>query len=62
MGNVLTFIEYQGSTLRGSALSAIAAGRQLAEKHGGEVVALLAGKGAKDAAAEAQKVAETREG
>jgi len=57
MGNVLTFIEYSDSALRGSALSAIAAGRQLAEKHGGEVVALLVGKGAKAAAAEAQKVA-----
>ena len=59
MGNVVTFIEYAEGALRGSALSAIAAGRQLAEKHGGEVVALLVGKGAKAAAAEAQKVAKT---
>src|SRR5262249_15435381 len=57
MGNVVTFIEYGDSTLRGSALSAISAARQLAEKHGGEVVALLVGKGAKAAAGEARKVA-----
>src|SRR6266568_6141636 len=57
MGNVLTFIEYSEAALRGSALSAIQAGRQLAEKHGGEVVALLVGKGAKAAADEARKVA-----
>src|SRR5215470_7815239 len=57
MGNVVTFIEYADSSLRGSALSAIAAARQLADKHGGEVVALLVGKGAKAAAGEAQKVA-----
>jgi electron transfer flavoprotein alpha subunit len=57
MGNVLTFIEFSGSTLRGSALSAIAAAGQLAAKHGGQVVALLAGKGAKAAAEEARKVA-----
>jgi electron transfer flavoprotein alpha subunit len=57
MGNVLTFIEYTDTALRGSALSAIAAARQLADKHGGAVVALLVGKGAKAAAGEAQKVA-----
>jgi electron transfer flavoprotein alpha subunit len=57
MGNVLTFVEYSGSTLRGSALSAVAAASQLAAKHGGQVVALLVGKGAKAAAEEARKVA-----
>jgi electron transfer flavoprotein alpha subunit len=57
MGTVVTFIEYSDSTLRGSALSALAAARQLADKHGGDVVALLVGKGAKAAAGEAQKVA-----
>jgi electron transfer flavoprotein alpha subunit len=57
MGNVLTFIEYSGSALRGSALSAIAAANQLAAKHGGQVVALLVGKDAKAAAEEARKVA-----
>src|SRR5215510_5018702 len=57
MGNVVTFIEYAGGALRGSALSAIGAARLLAEKHGGEVVALLVGKGAKGAAAEAAKLA-----
>jgi electron transfer flavoprotein alpha subunit len=57
MGTVLTFIEFSDSALRGSALSAIAAARQLADKNGGEVVALLVGKGAKAAAGEARKVA-----
>ncbi len=57
MGNVLTFIEYADSALRGSALSAISAAQKLAEKHGGDVVALLVGKGARAAAPEAQKLA-----
>jgi electron transfer flavoprotein alpha subunit len=57
MGNVVTFIEFGDAALRGSALSALQAARQLAEKHGGEVVALLVGKGAKAAAGEAKKVA-----
>jgi electron transfer flavoprotein alpha subunit len=57
MGHVLTFIEFSDGALRGSALSAVAAARQLAEHHGGEVIALLVGKGAKAAAGEAQKVA-----
>jgi len=54
MGNVLTFIEFQDAGLRGSALSALTAAGRLAEKHGGKVVALLVGKGAKAAAAEAR--------
>jgi electron transfer flavoprotein alpha subunit len=55
MGNVLTFLEYSGGNLRGSALAALAAARQLADKHGGQVVALLVGAGAAGAAAEAKK-------
>jgi electron transfer flavoprotein alpha subunit len=57
MGNVLTFIEYSDSSLRGSALAAVAAAGKLAEKQGGQVVALLVGKGARAAAGEAQKIA-----
>ena len=57
MGNVLTFVEYQGAELRGSALSAINAARQLAEKHGGQVVLLLAGKGEHAEAAHASTFA-----
>jgi electron transfer flavoprotein alpha subunit len=57
MGNVLAFIEFNQAALRGSALSALAAARQLAEHHGGAVVALLVGKGARAAAGEAKKVA-----
>ena len=53
MGNILTFVEYQGDSLRGSALSAISCARQLAEKHGGQVSLLLIGKGAAAAAAQA---------
>ena len=53
MGNVVVFCEYSADALRGSALSAITCARQLAEKQGGQVVALLVGKdaaGATDAA------------
>jgi electron transfer flavoprotein alpha subunit len=57
MGNVLTFVEYQGSSLRGAALSAIHAARQVAEKEGGQVIALLVGKGAQAAADDAKKYA-----
>jgi electron transfer flavoprotein alpha subunit len=57
MGNVIAFLEYSGSTLRGSALAALNAARQVAEKQGGQVVALLAGKGAQAAAADARKYA-----
>jgi electron transfer flavoprotein alpha subunit len=57
MGHVLTFCEYSGSTLRGSALSAIHAARQLAELHQGQVVLVLVGKGAKAAAEHAKKLA-----
>lgn len=54
MGTVLTVVETSGTTLRGSALSAIAAARQLAEHHGGEVVLLVMGAGVA-AAAEAAR-------
>jgi electron transfer flavoprotein alpha subunit len=57
VGNVLTYIESAGASLRGSALSAVSAARQLAEKHGGQVVVLLVGAGTKAAAAEAAKYA-----
>ena len=57
MGHVLTLIEHSGSTVRGSALAALAAAGKVAEKHGGHAVALLVGKGAKAAAGEARKVA-----
>jgi electron transfer flavoprotein alpha subunit len=57
MGNVLTFIENSDAALRGSALSALTAAAQVAAKHGGEVVALLVGKGSKAATGEARKYA-----
>jgi electron transfer flavoprotein alpha subunit len=53
MGNVLTFVEYSGAGLRGSALSAITAARKLAEAGGGQVHLLLVGKGAAAAGAAA---------
>src|SRR5688500_11059165 len=57
MGNVLAFCEVSGSALRTNALSCIAFARLAAEKHGGEVVVLLAGKGVKAAAADAARYA-----
>jgi electron transfer flavoprotein alpha subunit len=57
MGNVIAFIEYHDAALKGSALSAVTAAQKLAEKHGGKLVALLVGKGAQAAAAEAKKYA-----
>ena len=57
MGNVLAFCEVAGSALRTNALSCIAFARQAAEKHGGQVVVLLAGKGVQAAAADAAKYA-----
>jgi electron transfer flavoprotein alpha subunit len=57
MGNVLAFFETSGAALRGSALSVAAAARKLAESHGGQVVALLLGKGVAAAAGEAKKLA-----
>ena len=57
MGNVLAFCEFTGSSLRSSALSNLTFARQAAEKHGGDVVALLIGKGAGDAGPDAAKYA-----
>jgi electron transfer flavoprotein alpha subunit len=57
MGTVLAFCEFTGSTLRSSALSNLTCARQLAGHHGGEVVALLIGKGAAAAGADAARYA-----
>jgi electron transfer flavoprotein alpha subunit len=57
MGNVLAFCEFNGAALKSSALSNIAFARKEAQAHGGEVVALLVGKGAQDASAAAAKYA-----
>jgi electron transfer flavoprotein alpha subunit len=57
MGNVLAFCEWQGQSLRGSALSTLNAAGQLAAKHAGQVVALLVGKGASAASSDAAKYA-----
>jgi electron transfer flavoprotein alpha subunit len=57
MGNVLAFCETSGAALRTNARSCIAFARQAAEKHGGQVVLLLVGKGAKEAAADAAQYA-----
>ncbi|MEM9491793.1 MAG: electron transfer flavoprotein subunit alpha/FixB family protein, partial [Myxococcota bacterium] len=57
MGNVLAFCESSGDKLRTSALANIAFARQAAEKHGGEVIALLIGASASAAGGEAAKYA-----
>jgi len=57
MGNVIAFCEYTGDGLRSSALANIAFARKAAEYHGGDVVALLIGKGAQAASASAAKYA-----
>lgn len=57
MGNVLAFCEIGGSKLRTSALANIEFARQAAETHGGEVIALLIGKSAAEAGAEAARYA-----
>jgi electron transfer flavoprotein alpha subunit len=57
MANILAYLEFSGAALRGSALSAIAAARKLAEHHGGGVTLLLVGKGAAEAAARARAYA-----
>jgi electron transfer flavoprotein alpha subunit len=54
MGNVVTLLEWSEGKLRGSALSAVNAARQLAAKHGGQVVGLVIGKGAAAIADEAK--------
>jgi electron transfer flavoprotein alpha subunit len=57
MGNVLAFSEFQGSALKSSALANLSFARDAAKAHGGEVVILLIGKGATEAAAAAAKFA-----
>jgi electron transfer flavoprotein alpha subunit len=57
MGNILAFCEFQGATLRSSALANLAFARSAATAHGGEVVALLVGHGAQGASAAAAKFA-----
>jgi electron transfer flavoprotein alpha subunit len=57
MGNVLAFCEFNGSTLRTSALANLAFARVAAAAHGGEVIALLVGAGAQAAGAAAAKYA-----
>jgi electron transfer flavoprotein alpha subunit len=57
MGNVLAFCEYQGSTLRTSALSNLTFARAAATAHGGDVIALLVGQGAAAAGADAARYA-----
>ncbi|HTJ41096.1 MAG TPA: FAD-binding protein [Kofleriaceae bacterium] len=57
MGNVLAFCEFSGSAPKSSALANIAFARKAAELHGGEVIALLVGKGAAAAAADTAKYA-----
>jgi electron transfer flavoprotein alpha subunit len=57
MGNVLAFCEFQGDSLRTSALANIAFARTAAQAHGGEVIALLVGDGAGKAAGHAAKFA-----
>jgi electron transfer flavoprotein alpha subunit len=53
MGNILAFCEYDGGTLKASALSNLTFARQAAAAHGGEVIALLIGAGAATAGAAA---------
>src|SRR5262245_46549246 len=57
MGNVLALCEFQGDSLRTSALANLAFARQAAQAHGGEVIALLVGAGAQAASANAAKYA-----
>lgn len=57
MGNVIAFCEFQGATLRSSALANLAFARQAAAAHGGEVIAVLIGAGATGASADAARYA-----
>ena len=57
MGNVLAFCEFNGDSLRTSALANIAFARTAAQAHGGEVIALLVGPGAAKAGGHAAKYA-----
>ncbi len=57
MGNILAFCEFGGATLKSSALANISFARDAATAHGGDVIALLIGKGAGAAAADAARYA-----
>jgi len=57
MGNVLAFCEVGESSVRSNALANLAFARAAAEKHGGEVIALLIGKSASGAGADAARYA-----
>ncbi|MGN6109002.1 MAG: electron transfer flavoprotein subunit alpha/FixB family protein [Kofleriaceae bacterium] len=57
MGNVVAFCEFQNGQLRTSALANLTFARQAAQAHGGEVVVLLIGDKAADAAKAAAKYA-----
>ncbi len=57
MGNVIAFCEFNGATLRSSALANLAFARAAATLHGGEVIAVLIGDGATGASADAAKYA-----
>ena len=57
MGNILALCEFNGPTLRSSALANLTFARTAATAHGGEVVALLVGAGAQAASANAAKYA-----
>ncbi len=57
MGNVIAYCEFVGENLRSNALANISFAREAAQAHGGDVVALLVGKGAQAASAAACKLA-----
>jgi len=57
MGNILALCEFNGPTLRSSALANLSFARTAATAHGGEVVALLVGVGAMAASSDAAKYA-----
>ncbi|GAB4511919.1 MAG: FAD-binding protein [Haliangiales bacterium] len=57
MGNVLAFCESSGASLKSNALANLAFARAAAEKHGGEVIILLIGKGVAEAGADAARYA-----
>ncbi len=57
MGNILALCEFNGPTLRSSALANLAFARTAATAHGGEVIALLVGAGAQAASSDAVKYA-----
>lgn len=57
MGNVLALCEFDGGSLRSSALANLAFARTAAQAHGGEVIALLVGAGSQAASSAAAKYA-----